>query len=122
MKRELVTLVCVILIVAAVCLIAQREPPPPVIPPEQAFATIISNTVRSCVEEYTRQYVRVYTKAFVAEISNQLAGTRSLAVLENRPLTNTTPAMPQPCEHVWIPLLRYQQEHFCSRCGAKEWK
>lgn len=91
-------------------------------PLQQEISTILSNTMRSCVEEYTRTYVRAYTRAFIAEISNQWAGTRSLAVLENRPLTNVVPATPQPCDHIWIPLHHYQQEHFCSRCGSKEWK
>lgn len=119
MKRYLISALCITGLLLAVWLEGQTPPPVPNRPTtDEMLYTIVSNAVRSCTEEYTKTYVRAYARAFVAELSNQWAGVRSF--------TNVVPvlpqSLPQPCEHTWVPLCRYQQEHMCSRCGVKEWK
>lgn len=86
------------------CLNSQPPSPPPLPtqPVDPLLQSIVSNAVRACAEDYTRAYVRSYARSFIAEMrSNNIV---------------------QPCEHNWVPLRNYQQEHFCNRCGSKEWK
>ena len=98
--------------------LAAQPPAPPRPLADEMLHTIVSNAVRSCAEEYTKTYVRLYAKALIAEMSNQWAGVRSLTNV----VVPLPQSLPQPCEHNWVPLRNYQQEHYCTRCAMREWK